>query len=159
MAKKNPSFSQAKEKKKNAASQDSPTAVVLRLVFPHFCFLFCKGTMQPDPRLPFRLFATDRFPINKLNIYSSPEILPFLRHQTEIMRSMFFQAIRIGTSGVFYLNWDVLLSKAWRRGAEVQSPKTRDGITTNENGDHDYVEYNNSSTTSTCQDHSPWLSA
>ncbi|KAH0883127.1 hypothetical protein HID58_059223 [Brassica napus] len=62
-------------------------------------------------------------------------------------------------SGVFYLNWDVLLSKAWRRGAEVQSPKTRDGITTNENGDHDYVEYNNSSTTSTCQDHSPWLSA
>ncbi|KAF3526320.1 hypothetical protein F2Q69_00049711 [Brassica cretica] len=45
------------------------------------------------------------------------------------------------------------------RGAEVQSPKTRDGITTNENGDHDYVEYNNSSTTSPCQDHSPWLSA
>ncbi|KAH0883128.1 hypothetical protein HID58_059224 [Brassica napus] len=39
-----------------------------------------EGTMQPDPRLPFRLFATDRFPINKLNIYSSPEILPFLRH-------------------------------------------------------------------------------
>ncbi|KAF2567919.1 hypothetical protein F2Q68_00027641 [Brassica cretica] len=36
--------------------------------------------MQPDPRLPLRLFATDRFPINKLNIYSSPEILPFLRH-------------------------------------------------------------------------------
>jgi len=33
--------------------------------------------------------------------------------------------------GVFYLNWDVLLSKAWRRGVEVQSPKTRDGITTN----------------------------
>ncbi|KAF2602481.1 hypothetical protein F2Q70_00028629 [Brassica cretica] len=44
-------------------------------------------------------------------------------------------------------------------GAEVQSPKTRDGITTNENGDHDYVEYNNSSTTSPCQDHSPWISA
>ncbi|KAG2312619.1 hypothetical protein Bca52824_024176 [Brassica carinata] len=36
--------------------------------------------MQPDPRLPLRLFATDRFSINKLNIYSSPEILPFLRH-------------------------------------------------------------------------------
>ncbi|KAG2310809.1 hypothetical protein Bca52824_022366 [Brassica carinata] len=36
--------------------------------------------IQPDPRLPLRLFATDRFPINKLNIYSSPEILPFLRH-------------------------------------------------------------------------------
>ncbi|KAG2322379.1 hypothetical protein Bca52824_015592 [Brassica carinata] len=36
--------------------------------------------MQPDPRLPSRLFATDRFPISKLNIYSSPEILPFLRH-------------------------------------------------------------------------------
>ncbi|WZZ49577.1 hypothetical protein YC2023_049684 [Brassica napus] len=47
MAKKNPSFSQAKEKKKNAASQDSPTAVVLRLVFPHFCFLFCKATTIP----------------------------------------------------------------------------------------------------------------
>ncbi|WZZ55658.1 hypothetical protein YC2023_055765 [Brassica napus] len=44
-------------------------------------------------------------------------------------------------------------------GVEVQSPKTRDGITTNENGDHDYVEYNNSSTMSPCQDHSPWLSA
>ncbi|KAH0874306.1 hypothetical protein HID58_071668 [Brassica napus] len=37
-------------------------------------------------------------------------------------------------------------------GAKVQSPKTQ-------NGDHDYVEYNNSSTTSPCQDHSPWLSA
>ncbi|KAG2306840.1 hypothetical protein Bca52824_026588 [Brassica carinata] len=36
--------------------------------------------MQPDPRLPSRLFATDRFPISKLNIYSSQEILPFLRH-------------------------------------------------------------------------------
>ncbi|KAF3560426.1 hypothetical protein F2Q69_00017722 [Brassica cretica] len=44
-------------------------------------------------------------------------------------------------------------------GVEVQSPKTHDEITTNENGDHDYVEYNNSSTTSPCQDHSPWLSA
>ncbi|CAF2060023.1 unnamed protein product [Brassica napus] len=32
-------------------------------------------------------------------------------------------------------------------------------ITAYKNGDHDYVEYNNSSTTSPCQDHSPWLSA
>ncbi|KAF3524229.1 hypothetical protein F2Q69_00050258 [Brassica cretica] len=38
------------------------------------------GSLQPDLRLPPRLFATDRFPTKRLNIYSSPEILPFLRH-------------------------------------------------------------------------------
>ncbi|KAH0893390.1 hypothetical protein HID58_055819, partial [Brassica napus] len=31
-------------------------------------------TLQPDLRLPPRLFATDRFPTKRLNIYSSPEI-------------------------------------------------------------------------------------
>ena len=38
------------------------------------------GSFQPDLRLPPRLFATDRLPTKRLNIYSSPEILPFLRH-------------------------------------------------------------------------------
>lgn len=45
----------------------------------NFLVTLSAGT-QPDPRLPLRLFATDRFPIKKLNIYSSPEILPFLRN-------------------------------------------------------------------------------
>ena len=38
------------------------------------------GTDGPDLRLPPILFATDRFPIKRLNIYSSLEILPFIRH-------------------------------------------------------------------------------
>ncbi|XP_056841664.1 uncharacterized protein LOC108858261 [Raphanus sativus] len=33
-----------------------------------------------DHRLPMRLFATDRFPCRRLNIYSRPNILTFLRH-------------------------------------------------------------------------------
>ncbi|CAN6860941.1 unnamed protein product [Brassica oleracea] len=33
-----------------------------------------------DTRLPERLFATDRFPRNRLNIYSRPKILAFVRH-------------------------------------------------------------------------------
>ncbi|KAF8116975.1 hypothetical protein N665_0013s0034 [Sinapis alba] len=38
------------------------------------------GSLQPDLRLPPRLFVTDRFPTKRLNIYSSPEILSFLSH-------------------------------------------------------------------------------
>ncbi|XP_024010573.1 uncharacterized protein LOC112085987 [Eutrema salsugineum] len=34
----------------------------------------------PDERLPQRLFATDRFPICRLNVYSKPEILTVVRH-------------------------------------------------------------------------------
>ncbi|KAF2544170.1 hypothetical protein F2Q68_00031915 [Brassica cretica] len=33
-----------------------------------------------DHRLPERLFATDRFPRHRLNIYSRPNILAFVRH-------------------------------------------------------------------------------
>ena len=33
-----------------------------------------------DHRLPVRLFATDRFPRRRLNVYSRPNILAFLRH-------------------------------------------------------------------------------
>ncbi|RID45684.1 hypothetical protein BRARA_I02390 [Brassica rapa] len=56
--------------------------------------------MQPDPRLPLRLFATDRFPINKLNIYSSPEILPFLRHVLRDTKE--FQTIRQSCFGKLF---------------------------------------------------------
>ena len=38
------------------------------------------GTSSPDLRLPPRLFATDRFPTRHLNIYSSPDLLPFIRN-------------------------------------------------------------------------------
>ncbi|KAF3557297.1 hypothetical protein F2Q69_00014306 [Brassica cretica] len=38
------------------------------------------GTSLPDLRLPPRLFATDRFPTKRLNIYSSPDFLPFIRN-------------------------------------------------------------------------------
>ncbi|CAN6859500.1 unnamed protein product [Brassica oleracea] len=34
----------------------------------------------PDLRLPLRLFATDRFPTRRHNIYSSPDLLPFIRN-------------------------------------------------------------------------------
>ncbi|CAG7904252.1 unnamed protein product [Brassica rapa] len=38
------------------------------------------GPSSPDLRLPPRLFATDRFPTRRLNIYSSPDLLPFIRN-------------------------------------------------------------------------------
>ncbi|KAF2542967.1 hypothetical protein F2Q68_00029598 [Brassica cretica] len=38
------------------------------------------GTSSPDLRLPPRLFATDRFPTRRLNIYSSPDLFPFIRN-------------------------------------------------------------------------------
>ncbi|CAN6836766.1 unnamed protein product [Brassica oleracea] len=43
------------------------------------------GTSLPDLRLPPRLFATDRFPTKRLNIYSSPDLLPFIRN---VLRDM-----------------------------------------------------------------------
>ncbi|KAG2312452.1 hypothetical protein Bca52824_024009 [Brassica carinata] len=38
------------------------------------------GTSLADNHLPRRLFVTDRFPIKRLNIYSSPDLLPFIRN-------------------------------------------------------------------------------
>lgn len=38
------------------------------------------GTSLEDTRLPPRLFASDRFPTKGLNIYSSPDLLPFIRN-------------------------------------------------------------------------------
>ncbi|KAF2569962.1 hypothetical protein F2Q70_00026364 [Brassica cretica] len=38
------------------------------------------GTSLPDLRLPPRLFATDRFRTKRLNIYSSLDLLPFIRN-------------------------------------------------------------------------------
>ncbi|KAL0797251.1 hypothetical protein Bca101_068628 [Brassica carinata] len=38
------------------------------------------GNNKPDNRLPRRLFTTDRFPSARLNIYSKPDILPFIQH-------------------------------------------------------------------------------
>ncbi|CAN6838581.1 unnamed protein product, partial [Brassica oleracea] len=38
------------------------------------------GNNQPDHRLPPRLFATDRFPSGRHNIYSKPELLAFIHH-------------------------------------------------------------------------------
>lgn len=35
---------------------------------------------KQDNRLPQRLFATDRYPCNRLNIYSKPDYLAFIRH-------------------------------------------------------------------------------
>ncbi|KAG2246878.1 hypothetical protein Bca52824_086506 [Brassica carinata] len=39
-----------------------------------------QGKNQPDHRLPPRLFATDRFPSGRHNIYLKPELLAFIRH-------------------------------------------------------------------------------
>ncbi|CAN7078620.1 unnamed protein product, partial [Brassica oleracea var. botrytis] len=49
----------------------------------HLHIKSCKvrfGNNQPDHRLPPRLFATDRFPSGRHNIYSKPELLAFIRH-------------------------------------------------------------------------------
>ncbi|CDY25084.1 BnaC06g18260D [Brassica napus] len=54
-------------------------------------------------------------------------------------------------------SWILVTLNAEKLGGDVEEfGKAR---RREENGDHDYVEYNNSSTTSPCQDHSPWLSA
>ncbi|KAF2607736.1 hypothetical protein F2Q68_00045499 [Brassica cretica] len=58
------------------------------------------GSLQPDLRLPPRLFATDRFPTKRLNIYSSPEILPFLRHVLRDTKE--FQIIRESCFGKLF---------------------------------------------------------
>ncbi|XP_056862232.1 uncharacterized protein LOC130509936 [Raphanus sativus] len=39
-----------------------------------------KGQKKPDKRLPPRLFATDRFPTRRHNIFSKPDILPFIQN-------------------------------------------------------------------------------
>ncbi|KAL0814521.1 hypothetical protein Bca101_070964 [Brassica carinata] len=39
-----------------------------------------RGNNKPDKRLPPRLFTTDRSPTGRLNIYSKPDILPFIQH-------------------------------------------------------------------------------
>ncbi|CAF2060960.1 unnamed protein product [Brassica napus] len=57
-------------------------------------------SLQPDLRLPPRLFATDRFPTKRLNIYSSPEILPFLRHVLRDTKE--FQIIRESCFGKLF---------------------------------------------------------
>ncbi|KAH0874983.1 hypothetical protein HID58_072345 [Brassica napus] len=68
-----------------------------------------KPTATPEPdspqdasdlRLPPRLFATDRFPTKRLNIYSSPEILPFLRHVLRDTKE--FQIIRESCFGKLF---------------------------------------------------------
>ncbi|CAF1868225.1 unnamed protein product [Brassica oleracea] len=53
-----------------------------------------------DLRLPKRLFATDRFPQHRLNIYSRPNILAFLRH---VLRdSPAFRKIRESSFGKLF---------------------------------------------------------
>ncbi|KAG2311240.1 hypothetical protein Bca52824_022797 [Brassica carinata] len=39
-----------------------------------------QGHNNPDLRLPPRLFATDHYLCGRLNIYSKPELLAFIRH-------------------------------------------------------------------------------
>ncbi|KAG2315054.1 hypothetical protein Bca52824_018176 [Brassica carinata] len=39
-----------------------------------------QGHNNPDLYLPPRLFATDHYPCGRLNIYSKPELLAFIRH-------------------------------------------------------------------------------
>lgn len=43
------------------------------------CFVGQKKS-KPDKRLPSRLFATDRFPTGRHNIFSKPDILPFIQN-------------------------------------------------------------------------------
>lgn len=43
-------------------------------------FSFSTAEDNPDNRLPLRLFATDRYPCNRHNIYSKPDYLAFIRH-------------------------------------------------------------------------------
>ncbi|KAF8115516.1 hypothetical protein N665_0026s0059 [Sinapis alba] len=60
-------MAKSKPKKKEKMITQSPTLVTNN-----------RDITIPNPRLPPRLFATDRFPSKRLNIYSSPEILAFI---------------------------------------------------------------------------------
>ncbi|RIA04195.1 hypothetical protein BRARA_K01598, partial [Brassica rapa] len=53
-----------------------------------------------DSRLPERLFATDRFPRHRLNIYSRPNILAFVRHA--LRGSEVFAKIRESSFGKLF---------------------------------------------------------
>ncbi|KAH0860071.1 hypothetical protein HID58_088332, partial [Brassica napus] len=54
---------------------------------------------EHDFRLPPRLFVTDRFPTRSLNIYSSPEIIPFIRHVLDTPK---FETIRQSCFGKLF---------------------------------------------------------
>ncbi|CAN7097156.1 unnamed protein product [Brassica rapa subsp. narinosa] len=58
------------------------------------------GTSLSDLRLPPRLFATDRFPTKRLNIYSSPDLLPFIRNVLRGTRE--FETIRRSCFGKLF---------------------------------------------------------
>ncbi|KAF3566998.1 hypothetical protein DY000_02015671 [Brassica cretica] len=104
-----------------------------------FLIVFLKQTGGRKAWRKLRTDETERIHMRLMNFVMLQELMKQLTN-FKSSEAMWTSSIKLG-------------------GAEVQSPKTRDGITTNENGDHEYVEYNNSSTTSPCQDHSPWLSA
>ncbi|KAG2291114.1 hypothetical protein Bca52824_037783 [Brassica carinata] len=55
---------------------------------------------EPDNRFPQRLFATDRFPIRRFNIYSKPDMLAFVH---DVLRSTSeFQTIRDSCFGKLF---------------------------------------------------------
>uniref|UniRef100_A0A0D3CRK7 DUF1985 domain-containing protein n=1 Tax=Brassica oleracea var. oleracea TaxID=109376 RepID=A0A0D3CRK7_BRAOL len=59
-----------------------------------------QGNNQLDHRLPPRLFTTDRFPSGRLNIYSKPDLLAFIRH---VLRdTLEFQFIRSSCFGKLF---------------------------------------------------------
>ncbi|KAF8098626.1 hypothetical protein N665_0262s0013 [Sinapis alba] len=64
------------------------------------CFFFVIWDNAIDERLPQRLFATDRFSSGRLNIYSKPDILAFVR---EVLRDTpEFQTIRESSFGKLF---------------------------------------------------------
>ncbi|KAF8087028.1 hypothetical protein N665_0602s0011 [Sinapis alba] len=67
-------MAKSKPKKKEKMITQSPTLVTNK-----------RDITIPNHRLPPRLFATDRFPSKRLNIYSSPEIMAFIRN---VLRDM-----------------------------------------------------------------------
>ncbi|KAF3558033.1 hypothetical protein F2Q69_00013809 [Brassica cretica] len=58
------------------------------------------GTSLTDLRLPLRLFATDIIPTKRLNIYSSPDLLPFI--QNVLRRTREFETIRQSCFGKLF---------------------------------------------------------
>ncbi|KAF3575461.1 hypothetical protein DY000_02029246 [Brassica cretica] len=75
------------KKKKGKTTQQTPPTQIGGIDGPNLC-------------LPPRLFATDRFPVKRLNIYSSLEIMPFIRHVLRGTRE--FDTIRQSPFGKFF---------------------------------------------------------
>ncbi|CAA7056644.1 unnamed protein product [Microthlaspi erraticum] len=52
----------------------------MSLAWNRFCFPGTETNAEPDIRLPMRLLKIDHFPNRRLNVYSKPDTIAFVKH-------------------------------------------------------------------------------